>query len=116
MIGSNEKGEATRLYFGDFNAKDYALDLKMRSFLWTKEADEHDLATIIGSLNLYNDRLYIPISSTYIFSAHNPNYTCCTFRGSVVALSATSGEKVWQSYTITEVPRQQGVNSVNNPI
>ena len=115
-IGTNEKGEAARLYFGDFNAKVYAFDLKSQSLLWTQEADEHDLATITGSLNLYKDRLYIPISSTEIFSAHNPDYACCTFRGSVVALSAISGEKIWQSYTITDEPSQQGVNSAKLPI
>ena len=115
-IGTNENGKATRLYFGDFNAKVYALDLKTQSLIWTQQIDEHAVATITGSLNLYKNRLYIPVSSTEIFNAHDPNYECCTFRGSVVALSATTGKMIWKRYTISEAPSPQGLNSANRPI
>lgn len=115
-IGTNKNGEATRLYFGDFNAKIYALDLKTQTLIWTQQVDEHAVATITGSLNLYKDRLYIPVSSTEIFNAYDPNYECCTFRGSVVALDAVTGKMIWKRYTIAEVPSPKGLNSANRPI
>lgn len=115
-IGTNKNDEATRLYFGDFNAKIYALDLKTQTLIWTQQVDEHAVATITGSLNLYKDRLYIPVSSTEIFNAYDPNYECCTFRGSVVALDAVTGKMIWKRYTIAEVPSPKGLTSANRPI
>ena len=45
-------------------------------------------------------------------AADVPIMACCTFRGSVSALDATTGEVVWKSYSITEAPkpraREQG--------
>jgi polyvinyl alcohol dehydrogenase (cytochrome) len=34
-----------------------------------------------------------------------PTYKCCSFRGSVVSLDATTGEKLWQSYPIQTPPQ-----------
>lgn len=115
-IGTNENGEATRLYFGDFNAKVYALDLKTQTLIWSQQVDEHAVATITGSLNLHKDRLYIPVSSMEIVNAHDPNYECCTFRGSVVALDAVTGKMIWKTYTIAEEPSPHGLNSADRPI
>jgi outer membrane protein assembly factor BamB len=36
--------------------------------------------------------------------AANPVYPCCTFRGSVVALDAQSGDEIWKTYVIPDVP------------
>ena len=44
-------------------------------------------------------------------AATNPNYECCTFRGSVVAMDAVTGKKLWQGYTISETPRVTGQNA-----
>ena len=35
-------------------------------------------------------------------SARSPNYECCKFRGSVVALDAATGKQIWKAYTIAE--------------
>jgi polyvinyl alcohol dehydrogenase (cytochrome) len=40
-----------------------------------------------------------------------PTYACCTFRGSVVSLDATNGEKLWQSYPIPTPAAETGVNT-----
>src|SRR5262249_39508797 len=37
-----------------------------------------------------------------------PNYECCTFRGSVSALDATTGEVAWKTYSIAEEPKPRG--------
>src|SRR5260221_9766057 len=42
----------------------------------------------------------------------SPKYECCTFRGSVVAYDAASGDQVWKTYTIPERPKATKKNSV----
>lgn len=111
VIGRNSSGRANRLYFGDFNATVYALDLSNKQLLWKKKIDDHPVATITGTLSVFEDRLYIPVSSTEVVSAVDELYACCTFRGSMVALDRLDGSIVWKTYTIDEEPRPQGQNS-----
>jgi polyvinyl alcohol dehydrogenase (cytochrome) len=112
-IAYNELGNAQTLYFADFKANVYALDLKSNKLLWKILADPHPQATITGSLQVYNNKLYIPISSTEVVAAYNPNYECCTFRGSVLALDAKTGTRIWKTYTVEEEPTETGKNSKN---
>jgi len=63
------------------------------------------MARITGAPVLYADRLYVPVSSAEEGSAADRSYPCCTFRGSVVALDAMTGKKLWQTYTIQQEPR-----------
>jgi polyvinyl alcohol dehydrogenase (cytochrome) len=46
--------------------------------------------------------IYQPYSSFEEAIAADPNVECCTFRGSVVALDAATGKKLWQTFTIAE--------------
>jgi len=64
---------------------------------------------LTGSPTLFAGRLYVPTSS-YEEGGKPPGYRCCTFRGSVVALDATTGEQLWKSYTIQEEPKPRGAN------
>ena len=112
VIGSDKNGFANRLYFSDFKANVYALDLKNQKLLWKKRVDDHEQATITGTLSLFNGHLYVPVSSTEIVNAMNPKYQCCTFRGSVVALNEQNGDLIWKTYT-TEEPKPQGFNKSN---
>jgi polyvinyl alcohol dehydrogenase (cytochrome) len=38
-----------------------------------------------------------------------PGYVCCTFRGSVAALDAQSGKRLWQTFTIDDPPARSRV-------
>jgi len=107
-IGLDETGKAEKLYFGDFKANVYAFDLKAQKLDWKVKVDDHPAATITGSLNLFEDRLYVPISSLEVISAMDSTYACCTFRGAVAAFKASSGEQIWKQHTISEEPTQQG--------
>ncbi|HLZ10742.1 MAG TPA: PQQ-binding-like beta-propeller repeat protein, partial [Chloroflexota bacterium] len=51
---------------------------------------------------LYQGRLYVPVSSTE--EVGDPEAKCCTFRGSVSALDAVTGKRIWQAYTIQQKP------------
>jgi polyvinyl alcohol dehydrogenase (cytochrome) len=112
VVGTDENGAASRLYFSDFAASVYALDLKTKKLLWKQKVDDHPVATITGSLNVFEDRLYVPVSSMEIISAFDENYECCNFRGSMVALNADTGQQVWKTYTIAEEAKPTGKTRV----
>ena len=109
-IDADEDGNATRLYFGDFKGNVYGFDIASRHLLWKIRADSHPIATITGSLRLHKDTVYVPVSSLEVVAAVNPNYPCCTFRGSVIAIDKMTGKVRWQTYTVDE-PVPQGINS-----
>jgi polyvinyl alcohol dehydrogenase (cytochrome) len=109
-IGFDKNNNANRLYFGDFKANVYALDVQTHQLIWKKKVELNEQAFITGSLTFYQNRLYVPVSSFEVISAFDPKYECCKFRGSVVALDATSGEEIWKTYTVDE-PKPSMINS-----
>ena len=76
--------------------------------LWAKRADDHPNATITGTPTFYDGRLYVPVSSGEEGARRRAEYECCTFRGSVVALDAATGKKIWQGYMATDAPAAVG--------
>jgi len=91
-------------YFSDQKGYAYALDASTGALLWSRKVDAHPLVRLTGSPTLYNGRLYVPTSS-YEEGGKPPGYACCTFRGSIVALDARTGDVVWKTYTIPEEPK-----------
>ena len=98
------------LFFGDFQANVYALDAATGAEIWRRDVEAHPGARITGAPVEHDGRLYVPVSSLEELLAANPRYPCCTFRGSIAALDAATGESLWQSYTIDEAPRERGRN------
>jgi len=98
-------------FFGDDTGAVYALDAQKGTLLWKSQVDTHPLARVVAAPALYNDRLYVAIASTEDKIAANPEYSCCTFRGSVAALDIASGRIVWKSYTVLEEPQATRKNS-----
>src|SRR5262249_33593672 len=91
-------------YFGDQQGWVYAVDAANGTLLWTRKADDHPLVRLPGAPALAGDRVYVPTSS-YEEGGRPPGYSCCTFRGSLVAFDARRGDVVWKSYTIPDPPR-----------
>ena len=102
-------GRATA-YFGDLRATVYAVDAATGDLRWKKTLDEHRAARITGSIVAYEGRLYIPVSSTEEATGAQASYECCTFRGSLVALDAMTGDRAWQTFTIPEAATPRGKN------
>jgi polyvinyl alcohol dehydrogenase (cytochrome) len=92
-------------FFGDDTGAVYALDAQKGTLLWKTQVDTHPTARIVGAPTLDNDRLYIAVGSNEEGNAANPNYSCCTFRGSVAALDIASGRVLWKSYSVLEEPQ-----------
>jgi polyvinyl alcohol dehydrogenase (cytochrome) len=96
------------LYFADAEARAYAVDAGTGELLWSRKIDEHPAARATGAPVLYAGRLYVPLSGVSEESAAAmPDYECCTFRGSLTALDASTGEVVWKTYTVDE-PQPRG--------
>jgi len=85
-----------------------AIDDATGAFKWATLVDPHPAAIIAGSPVLDGNTLYIGVSSQEeyykLIAALNPaeKYTCCSFRGSVVALNVQTGSIVWKAYTIAD--------------
>jgi polyvinyl alcohol dehydrogenase (cytochrome) len=99
------------VYFGDTQANAYALDAATGRQLWVRKVEEHPRARMTGSPTLFENRLYAPVSSYEEVQSDDPEYACCTFRGSVVALDSDTGRVVWKTYTIADEPRPRGTST-----
>jgi polyvinyl alcohol dehydrogenase (cytochrome) len=93
-------------YFGDGEANLYALDAETGKLAWRLNVGGHRSARITGAPQFYRGILYVPLASNEELSAGDPDYPCCTFRGSVVAVNSMTGEMVWRAYAIAEEPHE----------
>jgi polyvinyl alcohol dehydrogenase (cytochrome) len=98
-------------YFGDLRGNVYALDAATGKALWIVSVDPHPLTAVTGSPILFKGRLYVPLASREEAAGGGPDYPCCTFRGSVVALDADTGKQVWKTHIISEEPKPTKKNS-----
>ena len=108
------KPGATKIaaFFGDIHGNAYALDASNGELLWKVRIDSHPLARVTGNPRLYQGRLYFPVASLEEDESRSANYVCCTFRGVVAALDASTGKQIWKTYTIPEKPKLIKKNSL----
>ena len=99
------------VYFGDAHANVYAVDAQTGAELWIKKIDDHFAARVTAAPTLYDGRLYVGVSSSEEFSAATPDYPCCTSRGSVVALNASTGRASLEDLRGPETPKPTRKNS-----
>jgi len=67
---------------------------------WHTQVDSHPGAKITSSPVVSGETVYVGVSSNEEVLATAPGYVCCTFRGSVVALSARTGQILWKTFTV----------------
>jgi polyvinyl alcohol dehydrogenase (cytochrome) len=104
------------IFFTDANARAYAVDAQTGLQIWTRQIDDHPAARGTGSPTLYHGVLYVPVSGvSEETAASGPDYECCTFRGSLSALDAATGEVLWKTYTLPE-PTRRGTSSTGKPL
>jgi polyvinyl alcohol dehydrogenase (cytochrome) len=104
-ISIGQSGDNWVAYFGDQHANAYAVNAATGKLLWKTHVEEHPAAVITGAPALAGGRLFVPTSSFEEVTGASPNYECCTFRGALTAVDATSGKILWKSYTIPQEPR-----------
>jgi polyvinyl alcohol dehydrogenase (cytochrome) len=94
--------------FGDQKGRFYALNKENGTLAWINNKFEtHPLAQITGSPVVYKDRVYVPMASREESAAADPNYTCCTFRGSLTALNLSDGSVAWRYFTVAEPEKSE---------
>ena len=84
-----------------------AVDRQTGALKWQTTVDPHPAALITSSPVFDGGRVYVGVSSGEEFATALPvfagiPYSCCSFRGSVVALDAATGSVVWKTYTIED--------------
>ena len=109
-------GSRLVVYFGDTAANAYALDAATGRTLWVRRVDDHPSARVTGSPTVFEGRLYVPVASYEEAQGADPQYPCCTFRGSVAALDAESGAVEWKTYMIPDSPQRRGTSTSGVPL
>ena len=92
-----------------------AFDAQTGKEIWHSESLENHIASgITGTPVVSGDQIFVPLSSGEEVVAMQPNYSCCTFRGSLAALDLKTGQKQWQTFMITEplLPTRMNANGV----
>lgn len=103
-------------FFAEANGTAVALDAQSGAAIWKVRPVDHFAAIATATPQLYKGVLYVSFSSFEEALGGDPNYECCTFRGSVVALNAATGEKLWQTFTIPETPKPVRKNAAGKQL
>jgi polyvinyl alcohol dehydrogenase (cytochrome) len=103
-IGRVRTGGVSRVlaFIGDGNANLHAVDAATGAPVWKVKVDDFSTARISSSPVFYDGRLYIGVASGEEAQGAVPTYECCKFRGSLVALDAATGTRVWKTFTVDE--------------
>jgi polyvinyl alcohol dehydrogenase (cytochrome) len=89
------------VYIGDQNgAHLMAIDAATGKLIWITQLDTHPSAIITQSPLVYKGVVYDGVSSSEQAAAATPSYPCCTFRGSMTAVNATTGVIMWKTYMV----------------
>jgi polyvinyl alcohol dehydrogenase (cytochrome) len=108
-------GPREAAFFGDGDAVVTALDAATGELLWRTDVDDFPVGRVSGSPTYHDGRLYVGIASGEEGVGAVPTYECCRFRGSVVALDASTGRQLWKTYTIEE-PRPVAKNAIGTQL
>lgn len=100
---------------GDSGGLLHALDAATGVPLWKLRPDAHPAAVITATPVVHGGRVYAGVASYEEASATNPNYVCCSFRGSVVAVDGASGKLLWKTYTIDSEAKPGPVSKRGKP-
>ena len=99
------------VFLGDLKANAYALDARSGQEIWKTQVEENFATRVTAAPALYEGRLYVPISAWEGFQARILDYACCTAVGSVSALDASTGKRIWKTYSIAQRPHPTRKNS-----
>jgi polyvinyl alcohol dehydrogenase (cytochrome) len=90
------------VFFPDQGGTVYAVNAATGALIWKNKPVDHFATMATATPRVHNGVVYQPYSSFEEVLAGGAAYQCCTFRGSVVALDAATGKKLWQTFTIPD--------------
>ena len=101
--GSNQMAA----FFGDIRGNAYSVDASTGKLLWKMRVDPHPLSRITAGVTVHEGRVYVALASLEEPESASFNYICCTVRGMVAVLDASTGKQIWKTYTIPEEPSER---------
>jgi polyvinyl alcohol dehydrogenase (cytochrome) len=104
-------GSRVAAFIGDRAGNVYAVDAATGEQIWKAKVDDHAFARVTASPVFHDGRLYVGVASGEETAGAMADYQCCRFRGSLVALNAGSGRRIWKTYTIAEEALPTSKNS-----
>jgi polyvinyl alcohol dehydrogenase (cytochrome) len=81
-----------------------SLDKNTGAVQWKTQLDAHPAAIITMSPTIQAGVIYDGVASLEENMATDPNYVCCSFRGSAVAVDLKTGAIKWKTYTTVGPP------------
>jgi len=111
-----DAGPRYAAFFGDGQAFAYAVDAENGKLFWKTKVESFPVGHITGSPVFLNNRLYVPVASGEEGAGASPDYECCRFRGSMVALNASTGKQIWKTYTIREAAHKTKKNKIGTQL
>jgi polyvinyl alcohol dehydrogenase (cytochrome) len=104
------------VYFVDSRGHAYALDADSGAQIWTTRVEDHPMVRGTGAVTLHEGTVFVPMTGiNEAMGGANPDYACCTFRGSMTALDAATGAVRWKTFTIPE-SKPRGTSSTGKPL
>jgi polyvinyl alcohol dehydrogenase (cytochrome) len=83
-------------------ARVMAVDIATGTLIWATQVEAFASAVITGSPIVYNNVVYVGVASAEESLAATQGFPCCVSRGSLVALNAQTGQKIWQTYMVPD--------------
>lgn len=94
-----------------------AYDAKTGKQLWDSGIIEsHPGTQIVAAPAVHGDQVFVPMSSGEEVAGMNPDYACCSARGSVTSLDLKTGRTLWQTHVITEPLRAGRKNAAGTQL
>jgi len=110
-IAIGDASGTAAVFFPDAGGAVHALNAATGEVIWKNRPVDHFTTMGTATPRVHNGVVYQPFSSFEEVVAADPNYQCCTFRGSVVAMDAATGKKIWQTFTVPEPkPTRKGAS------
>lgn len=104
-------------FIGYRNRTVHAFDAQTGHELWASpELEKNPVGVITGTPIVAGNQLFVPMSSGEEGAATQPNYPCCSFRGSLTALDLATGKVQWKTYDVTEPLRPTKKNAVGTQL
>jgi polyvinyl alcohol dehydrogenase (cytochrome) len=112
---SSTGGTGWAVFFGDLKANAYAVDIARGQSIWIRKVDDHPYSAITGGLTFHAGWVFVPVQGlNEEVQGGRLEYECCTFRGSLAALDASTGAVVWKTYMVGE-KQLRATNKMGKP-
>lgn len=90
------------LLFADAAMHVIMMEATAPKVIWTATVKVTSVSNVTAMPVLYQDKVFVPVSSGELNMGAAPEYECCTSHGAVVALDAKTGRRRWVYHTMKD--------------